>query len=404
MQYKFKQTEIGMIPQDWEKVRLGDKVSLEYGKGLTEAQRENGRYPVFGSNGVVGYHNDFLIKGPGIIVGRKGTIGAISWSNNNFWPIDTTYFVKLIDDKVDLRWLYFKLTALNLSKLNMATGTPGLNRDLAYSQVIPLPPLLEQKKIAEILSTADEAIEKVDEAIEKTQRLKKGLMQELLTKGIGHKEFKETAIGRIPKKWEINSITEVGTLQYGITKTAKKVNTGIKFLRITDITDEGIKWNSVPYCELTKNELEKYELKNGDILFARIGATTGKTCFIEKAPKSVFGSYLLRMQPLKDIDTKLLYFFTQSPSYWNQVNAVKGGQLKGGLNTKLLGSIKLPTPPLFEQQKIAEILNSVDKRLELLRMRKEKLERAKKGLMDGLLTGKVRVTRLITEEDFHEKA
>ena len=139
-QQKFKRTEIGKMPKEWEVVRLGDKISLEYGKGLTEAQRKNGGYPVFGSNGIVGYHNDFLTRGPGIVVGRKGTIGAISWSEDNFWPIDTTYFVEVTSDDVDLRLLYYELISLTLSKLNTATGTPGLNRDLAYSQVILLPP------------------------------------------------------------------------------------------------------------------------------------------------------------------------------------------------------------------------------------------------------------------------
>jgi len=214
-QQEFKQTEIGRIPKRWEVVRVGDRISLEYGKGLIESERKNGEYFVFGSNGIVGYHNDFLVRGPGIVVGRKGTIGAINWSEDNFWPIDTTYFVRVIGNDVDLRWLYYKLTSLSLSKLNMATGTPGLNRDLVYKQVIPLPSLPEQKKIAEILTTVDQGIEKVDEAIQRTQRLKKGLMQELLTRGIGHKEFKGTEIGRIPEDWKITRLGEIGELERG---------------------------------------------------------------------------------------------------------------------------------------------------------------------------------------------
>lgn len=178
---RFKETEVGRVPEEWEAMRLGNVISLEYGKGLIESQRKNGKYPVFGSNGIVGYHNEFLVIGPGIVVGRKGTIGAINWSDGNFWPIDTTYFVKPVRDDIDLRWLSYKLISLNLSKLNMATGTPGLNRDLAYSQVILLPPLSEQRRIAEILSTVDKKLELERHRKEKLERTKKGLMNELLT-------------------------------------------------------------------------------------------------------------------------------------------------------------------------------------------------------------------------------
>ena len=178
---EFKQTEIGKIPKEWEVVRLGEIFSLEYGKGLTEKERENGEYPVYGSNGVVGYHSQYIVKGPGIIVGRKGTIGAITWSDRNFWPIDTTYYILLKKHKTVLKWLFYKLSSLKLAKLNMATGTPGLNRDLVYKLKLPLPPLPEQKKIAEILSTVDKRLVLLRNKKERLGRVKKGLMNDLLT-------------------------------------------------------------------------------------------------------------------------------------------------------------------------------------------------------------------------------
>jgi len=197
------ETQIERLPKEREVVEVGSIFSLEYGKGLTETQREAGKYPVFGSNGIVGYHSSYLTKGPGIVVGRKGTIGAINWSDEDFWPIDTTYYVELKRNDIDLKWLYYKLISLNLMKLNMATGVPGLNRELVYLSKIFLPPLPEQRKIAEILSTVDQAIHRVDEAIARTERLKRGLMQRLFTRGIGHKEFKDSEIWRIPKEWEV---------------------------------------------------------------------------------------------------------------------------------------------------------------------------------------------------------
>jgi len=178
---EFKETEIGKIPKEWEVNKIENLLCLEYGSGLTDKERRGSEYPVYGSNGIIGYNSEYLVDGPGIVVGRKGTIGAIKWSKVNFWPIDTTYYVKLKELKINLMWLFYKLSTLNLSKLNMATGTPGLNRDIVYKLQISLPLFTEQGEIAEILSAADERIQLLKDKKNKLDRIKKGLMNVLLT-------------------------------------------------------------------------------------------------------------------------------------------------------------------------------------------------------------------------------
>jgi type I restriction enzyme S subunit len=394
----FKNTETGKIPSDWEEVRVGERISLEYGKGLTESERKNGEYSVFGSNGIVGYHNDFLVRGPGIVVGRKGTIGAINWSEDNFWPIDTTYFVKVIGNDIDLRWLYYKLTALNLSKLNMATGTPGLNRDLVYTQVTPFPSLPEQKIIAEILSTVDQAIEKVDEAIKKTQRLKNGLMQELLTKGIGHKEFKDTEIGRIPKDWSLVRLEEaVKSIKRGpFGGSVKKeifVSKGYKVYEQKNVINNDFSSGSYYIDSKKYNELKIFAIKEGDILLTGAG-TIGKIAVVpEYFEPGIINQALIKIT-LDQNKTLIPYFYNLlifAPFSKKVLGSSHGATMKNISSVKDLKSILIPLPPQLEQQKISEILSGVERRLELLRERKERLERVKKGLMGDLLTGKRRV-------------
>ena len=155
-----------------------------------------------------------------------------------------------------------------------------------------------------------------------------------------------------------------------------------------------VNWSEVPNCEVSDAELKKYAVGAGEVLFARIGATTGKTCYVDQRINGVFGSYLIRFLPnvdKEDLITKFLYHYTRSGIYWSQVNRIKEGQLKKGLNTALLKNLSLPLPPLREQQKIASILSTVDEKLELERNEKTRLERIKLGLMDLLLTGKVRI-------------
>lgn len=126
-QAKFVESPLGMIPAGWEVKKLGDVVSLEYGKGLKADQRKPGKYLVYGSSGIVGFHNEYLVEKPGIIVGRKGNVGSVFWSDYNFFPIDTVFYVKT---KISLKYVYFNLQTQNF--INNDAAVPGLNRNQAY--------------------------------------------------------------------------------------------------------------------------------------------------------------------------------------------------------------------------------------------------------------------------------
>jgi type I restriction enzyme S subunit len=185
----------------------------------------------------------------------------------------------------------------------------------------------------------------------------------------------------------------LGELQYGYTTSAVQENTGTKFLRITDIQEDGsVNWEEVPYCHIEEDEFSKYALQKGDLLFARIGATAGKTTYINHNVSGIFASYLIRLKTTKEnVYPHFLFYFTQSPAYWSQAIRQREGQLKKGINATMLSNFIVPLPSFEEQQKIAEILSVIDRKLKLERIEKGKLEKIKRGLMDLLLTGKVRV-------------
>lgn len=150
-----------------EWVELGEVCTFEYGKPMKEENRKNGEYPVFGSNGIVGYHDEYLVKGPFIIVGRKGTAGAVTWSDENGFPIDTTFYVQLKNDKqVDLKFLFYIIATLELGKINIQAGVPGLNRNDAYKVKIPLPSLEIQKKLVAEAEKEQEVINANKQLIE----------------------------------------------------------------------------------------------------------------------------------------------------------------------------------------------------------------------------------------------
>jgi len=163
-----------------EQYKIGDILTLEYGAALPESNRIQGEYPVMGSNGIVGYHNEFLVESPAIIVGRKGSAGKVTWIDKNCFPIDTTFYVKLINIQFDLKLVYYTLQKLNLESLSVGTGVPGLNRNDAYSKTIPLPPLSEQQKIVSEIEKIEAQIAELEQQLTEIPKEKEAILKKHL--------------------------------------------------------------------------------------------------------------------------------------------------------------------------------------------------------------------------------
>jgi len=141
----FEDSELGDLPKGWAVAPLGELLELAYGKALKEEDRQPGPIPVFGSNGQVGWHNESLATGPGVVVGRKGNPGVVTWAPTDFFCIDTTFYVVPKDRGRSLYFLFYVLLAQDLASLGADSAVPGLNRNLAYMsmQQVPIAALLE---------------------------------------------------------------------------------------------------------------------------------------------------------------------------------------------------------------------------------------------------------------------
>jgi type I restriction enzyme S subunit len=248
---------------------------------------------------------------------------------------------------------------------------------------VPLPSSIEeQQKIAEILSTVDEAIQKANEIIAKTERLKKGLMQELLTKGIGHKEFKDTEIGRIPKEWEVVKLGDVVTYRKGIKPKVvfdhREPNT-LPYLTADDVR-AGI------FTKWAKESDKIIKVNKDDVILIWDGFYCGDA-FI--GLEGILSSTMIKIEPKSNLNGRFLFYILKT--HFKELNTKISGMYLKHVNKSVFENLKLPLPPPQEQQKIMEILSRVDKKLEIEKNQKAKLERIKQGLMDLLLTGKVRV-------------
>lgn len=163
-------------------------------------------------------------------------------------------------------------------------------------------------------------------------------------------------------QWEVKKLSEIcAPIDYGHTASAEPEPVGPKLLRITDIQNGNVDWDRVPYCYATVGEVDKYRLSPGDIVFARTGATTGKSFLISECPEgTVFASYLIRVRPSPQVDPRYLSFFFDTPDYWQQVQRMSQGSGQPGVNGSKLKELVVPLPPLEEQKRIAAILDKAD--------------------------------------------
>jgi type I restriction enzyme S subunit len=182
------ESELGEIPKGWKVKNLGEMLELVYGKGLREGDRQEGQYPVYGSSGVVGNHIQFLVKAPGIVVGRKGNVGSIFWVDNNFFPIDTTYYVRT---NQSMYFAYFALQLCNLS--NSDSAVPGLSRGQAYMNPLISPEESILSKYDDIAKPIFNQKKKLKEEIETLSQIRDSLLPRLMSGKL-----------RVPKKGELN--------------------------------------------------------------------------------------------------------------------------------------------------------------------------------------------------------
>ncbi len=419
----YRMTELGPLPKEWRVVRLGEVLHIIPKKERRVVIQEDKQYTLLSvglySKGVsvkevilgkdlktkTWYqvkNGDFLLLK---IWARKGAYGFV-WGIDNNAIVSSDYPILQIDQKLaNDRYVEFYLSQSHVWQ-RLSKGAKGTtNRQRVHERefvqiiVLPLPPLSEQRAIAHVLRTVQEAREATERVIAALRDLKRSLMRHLFTYGpvpvdaVGQVALQDTPIGPIPAHWRVVRLGEVAHKpQYGYTASATPEPVGPKFLRITDIQNDRVHWASVPFCVIEDALLNKYRLREGDILFARIGATTGKTYLVREAPRAVFASYLIRVRAHSNqLLPEYLYFFTHTSQYWQQINAAKGGRLKLGINIPILTSLHIPLPLLPEQREIARILQTVDRKIEAEEARKEMLDDLFRSLLHHLVTAKIRL-------------
>jgi len=358
-----------------------------------------------------------------ILINKDGAnTGKVAILKEKFYPdiaINEHLFVlrskEFFDQKYLFYWILSHLGQKQIKDRITGSAQPGLSSSFTKNFFVLKPPLPEQRKIAEILETVDNAIEKTDAIIEKYKCIKQGLMQDLLTRGIDENgqirseethRFKDSPIGRIPEEWEVVELGEVCKVQGGFAfKSEEFSEDGIPIIKITNINNENVKLEK-NNSYLSYDKLKHYKsfiLKEGDILIALSEATVGKIGRIKDIKLSLLNQRVAKFTVYTDvISNEFLFYSLLKGDLFNFIINNAASSAQPNISPYFIENFQIPLPPLPEQHRIASILSQIDEAIEKEQKYKEKLERIKRGLMEDLLTGKVRVNHLIEEGERNE--
>ena len=377
----------------WRKVKLREWLNFKYGFGLPKKKRQKGDVAVYGSSGVVGWHNEAKVKNSGIIIGRKGNVGAVYFSEKSFYPIDTVYFVDSLKKKGVLKFFYYLLKTINFQKVDINVGVPGLSRETALDLEVLIPENSEeQRRIADILSAFDEKIElnnKINQILEEmAQAIFKRWFIDF--KFPSHEKVKmiDSKIGKIPLELEIMNINGVLTVVKGFEPGSSNYSDiykkgCVQFYRVRDLKNGG---SADVYIDakLASDRL----CKPNDVLISLDG-TVGKVAIGCNGAYSS-GIYKISSNPQYDyIKNSFIYFFLKSFYVQNILERYKRGTTISHASYAL-DEIWIPTNENLVKsfQKISEpIFEIVLKNI----FENQKLSTLRDLLLPKLMSGEIRV-------------
>jgi type I restriction enzyme, S subunit len=365
-----------MVNKTWRQLSLGEVATLQRGYDLPHKERKPGTVPIISSSGSIDTHNESRAAGPGVVTGRYGTIGEVFFVSEDFWPLNTTLFVKDFKGN-DPLFISFLLRTIDYHSYSGKSGVPGVNRNDLHEIGVSLPPLPEQRAIAATLSDMDSLISSLDRLIAKKRDIKQATMQQLLTG--------EMRLPGFSGEWKVKKVGEIAEIGMGRTPSRRNQNywgRGYKWLSIADLKSKHILETKEEITAIAASDMTV--IPKGTLVMS-FKLTIGKLAF---TGCDMYSNEAICSFSKLRADAEYLYYIlgqTDFSLYGKQ--AVKGYTL----NTDSLNSVQILYPPLPEQQAIADILTDMDAEITALEQKRDKTRALKQGIMQELLSGKTRL-------------
>ena len=385
-----------LVPEGWKFSSIGECCKILDSKRVPlnseERAKRLGNYPYYGANGIQGYVDSFIFDCDAILVAEDGgnfdqyaERPIAQWVTGKYWVNNHAHIIRANENNLH-KWIYYCLVHKNILKfINGGTRSKLNQSDLREIQ-IPIPTLSEQKKITSILTSVDEVIDNTQKQIDKLQDLKKATMNELLTKGISHTEFKDSKFGKIPKNWECYELGQLCTFTQGIQisldETLRKNREGyIRYLYINDFSSER-------NLRFIKDEFPTKIVKDKELVMANTGHSAGT---IFRGKHGVLSNNAFKISIKKNIESEYLFYFLSTDTYWFNIRKLFNTAGQPHVGHTNIAKLQFFCPPLDEQKKIISIIQKIDQNISDKNRKVSKIRSIKKSLMQDLLTGKVRV-------------
>lgn len=402
---------IGQVPKNWQVNRLKIVCTLTYGDSLANEDRVDGNIPVYGSNGIVGYHNKAITHKPCIIIGRKGSYGKVNFSKTECFPIDTTYF---IDDRLarcDLGWLQYVLPLLELDKFSKDTGVPGLNREDAYDKTVPVPENDVQKSIVSYLdrktTQIDELIAKKERMIELFKEKRVAIINQAVTKGLDPKaEMKDSGIewlGKVPKHWAVKKLKFNSSVHFSsVDKKSEEGELAVRLCNYVNVYYNDYITNDLDFMEATASaeEVCKFQLNIDDVIITKDSESWNDIAIpayvLETSDKLICGYHLAQIRPnSKVLKGRFLFWMLSGDAFNYQFRIEATGITRYGLSNYGLSNSLVVLPPINEQEVISAYLDKktkqIDQQIEQETRSIDLLKEYRTSLISEVVTGKIDV-------------
>ncbi|MFW8652627.1 restriction endonuclease subunit S [Vibrio diabolicus] len=373
-----------MVPNGWEVGTVQDLCTLKRGFDLPVQNRIDGGVPIYSANGITGYHNEAKIQGPNVITGRSGTVGKIHFTHDAIWPLNTSLYVDNFHGNSP-EYVFRFLDYFKLERFASGTGVPTLNRNDVHPIKITIPPLPEQRKIAQILSIWDRGIATTEKLIDASKQQKKALMQQLLT---GKKRLVNPETGKaFEGDWERKRVGDV-------TKKFANKNKESANITVFSVTNNAgfVKQNEHFSKEVASEDRSTYKIVQcGDFAYNPARINVGSIARFDQDIGIISSLYVcFQLSASVQSDFFLQWLSTEKTIF--DYSRYGEGSVRVYLWYEQFSMIEILLPSLDEQQKIVSVLTAADKEIELLEAKLLHLKQEKKALMQQLLTGKRRVS------------
>lgn len=374
---------------------LRDLLVIHYGKSLPAKNRLEGEFPVYGSSGITGYHNEYLVKGPGIIVGRKGSIGTVYFCEKDFFPIDTVYFIEVIKEKLDLGYAYYLLQQSGLSNLNTDAAVPGLNRDIFYSVKVEIPSIEAQRAIAKPIFLIDSIIKNNFEQIQNYEKLIETYYSKWFInfKFPNHEQVK--FVDGIPEGWVNTPLKQVMSTNPSTLKKGELDE--ILYVDISSVGQGKIESFTQYHIDDAPGRAKR-KVQHGDVIWSCVRPNRKQYALIQNPQSNLIVSTGFTVLRPTKIPFTYLTALAASDDFCGYLTSVAQGAAYPAVTYKDFEDYELLLPPKSLLDKFHEVVEPMYEQIHILQTQNQKLHDLKETLLPRLMSGELDVSKLSSIE------